>query len=350
MAVVGGTFMTHADYIRQTKPDGTVARVVIDQLRQTNSIVQDAVYTPSDQPWSKTSIIRVGEPTTTMRGINEYVAPSKTTHEQRVEAMSIIQSWSDIDAILVDNAKSVDDGAKARMNQIRGHMVKHAKDLALHIIYSSSQTNAKAFDGLQVRYASTSSGEQAVNVISAGGTTSSAQASLYLVGWASEANPEGISLIHPPAFPMGINHKNHGTKPMPDASGNLLTKYLDEIQQVVGVSVPNWQYGGRVCNIETSHFDALTSTQAPTSFANLLHKSLELLNRMPMDAPGITWKWYAPRKIASGLMRLMVEKQSSAVSLRTSQNEAGKTIHTMNLWGLDLGIVDQMAINEAVVS
>ncbi len=125
--------------------------------------------------------------------------------------------------------------------------------------------------GMAPRYntINTATAATAANVISAGGTGSD-NTSIWLVTWGSDTTHG----IFPKGKITGLQHRDLGEWTLQDAAGNQYQGYRDHFKWELGLTVRDWRYNGRICNIDVSDLQGANA-------ANLANLLVRLANRIP---------------------------------------------------------------------
>lgn len=273
MAVQPSNVATLADVAKAMDPDGSPARVA-EVLTQHNEILQDVLWKQGNLPTGHRTTIRTGLPTAYWRLINQGVPPSKAKTEQVDETCALLESWSEVDAKLVElNGNS----AAYRIGQARPHMIAMDKEFNNKLFYGDQAQDARIFTGLSPRYDNT--GESAENVyIADSSPTANKSTSIWLVVWGENT----VYCIYPKNSTAGLKHKDLGLRVVESAAGlgngNRLEAYSDKFEWDCGMVVEDWRYAARAANIDVTALDSLSgAADLRTAFIKLLH-AVEDLN------------------------------------------------------------------------
>lgn len=343
MATLPNYNLTYADWAKMTTPDGDWLSPT-NILAQSNEVMMDAVHKESNQPFSHLYSQVTGLPEIYFRSINQGIPDSKWTTAQINEGLAIMETRSSIDINLA-NAGGKRDRLRAEASKI--FLEAMAQKWATTLFYGNASTTPNTFTGLAPRYSSTAAGN-GQNVILAGGSTANVQSSVFLVGW-------GDQTIYCPfamGQPMGLKSKDLGEQPVRRTESGVevtLQMYQEWFQWITGLAVEDWRYAGRIANIESSHFTALTSTQAPTVFSNLIHKMIELHSKMPVGKE-VNFAWYCNSRIHSGLTRLAYEKSVNVLDVQNGVTQFGKPTKYTTFMGIPIRRCDALVNTEAVIA
>lgn len=285
------------------------------------------------------------------RGLNEGTDPTCHRKAQHDEGIALVDKWNVCDVKAAELSGNV---AAFRGQETRLGTVSVSQRVSYLTIYGNQATSAKQFTGLQPRYNSLSDANVAQQIVDCGGTTASVQTSM----WLTRVGPDSVYLVYPRGSKSGgLFHRDFGMVADPvsaNSAGTLtagkhMAAYKDQVGWDVGLAVADQRCVVRLANLEASHFTALTSTQAPTSFANLIHKMMVAHGKLPIDVMGQDF-WFCNRTIRTGLMRLAYEKSVAGLGVREGVNQLGMPTEVLTFWGIQILLEDQIVNTEAVVS
>jgi hypothetical protein len=332
MATLGTENPTLADLAKVTDPDGSIADV-IEILNQTNEILEDMTWLEGNLTTGNRSSIRTGLPSPTFRKMYGYVQPTKSRAAQITDNCGMMEDYSQVDKALVDMAGNP---AAFRLQEDRPHIEGMNQTLATKLFYGDETTSPEEFTGLAPRYSDLAA-ENADNIIDAGGTGSD-NGSLWLICW----SPNTCHGIIPKGSKAGIQQRDLGEVTVQDTVGGttgLMQAYRTHYRWDVGLTLRDWRYAIRVCNIDRSLLTIDVSTGADLN--DLMHQAL---TEIPNPSMG-RCAWYMDKQILSFLRR----QTANAVTNSTlSQDMVGGTMQTS--WGgYPIRRVDALKTDEARV-
>lgn len=332
MATLGTENPTLADLAKVTDPDGSIADV-IEILNQTNEILEDMTWLEGNLTTGNRSSIRTGLPSPTFRKMYGYVQPTKSRAAQITDNCGMMEDYSQVDKALVDMAGNP---AAFRLQEDRPHIEGMNQTLASKLFYGDETTSPEEFTGFAPRYSDLAA-ENADNIIDAGGTGSD-NGSLWLICW----SPNTCHGIIPKGSKAGIQQRDLGEVTVQDTVGGttgLMQAYRTHYRWDVGLTLRDWRYAIRVCNIDRSLLTIDVSTGADLN--DLMHQAL---TEIPNPSMG-RCAWYMDKQILSFLRR----QTANAVTNSTlSQDMVGGTMQTS--WGgYPIRRVDALRPNEARV-
>jgi hypothetical protein len=348
MATLGSTALTYADWAKRMDDDGKVA-FIIEILSQTNEILDDLLVIEGNLPTGHKTTVRTGLPSATWRLLNYGVVKTKSTTAQVTDNCGMLECYSEIDKDLADLNGNTPE---FRLSEDVAFIEGMNQQMAATLFYGNTATNPERFMGLSPRYntVTVANAQTANNVINAGGTAST-NTSIWFVTW----GPNTVHSIFPKGKISGLQHRDLGEWPLTDAAGNLYQGYRTHFKWDIGLTVRDWRYAVRVCNIDVT---TLSGGSAP----NLINALIRAVHRLPTapvkasteqrtDAPnggqmsmGRT-VIYANRVVRTYLDIQAVNKTN--VLLRLDEWE-GKTITTFR--GIPIRTCDQLLSTESTLS
>jgi hypothetical protein len=347
MATLSNTALTLADWAKRMDDDYKVATIV-ELLSQTNEILDDMLWVEGNLPTGHKTTVRTGLPSATWRLINAGVANTRTSTAQIVDACGNLETYNVIDKDLADLNGNTPE---FRLSEVRGTMEGMSQQVAQTLVYGNLATNPERFHGFAPRYnaTATTTAQTAANVIDMGGTAST-NTSIWLVVW-GEQTCHGI---FPKGKITGLQHKDMGEWPVLDASNNTYQAYRDHFKWECGLSVRDWRYVVRMCNIDV----ALLSGG---SAANLINGMVRALYRLPTtgamasavqtsDADSIRDSMGRPAFYCNRVIRTYLDLQAmnkTNVLLRLEEFN-GKVVTTFR--GVPVRTVDAILNNEARIT
>lgn len=240
---------TLKDIVERTAPDGAVAKI-IEAAEISMPLLRDATFVQANDGTQHETTIRTGLPDLAERRYNQGIKQTKTTTMQVKEQMAMLEDLSVVDAKLAEKSGNVPAyRASERIGKLQaGHIW-----LGRNFIYGSPALSPDTFMGIAPRYGSKSamSGSQ---IIDAGGTGSD-NTSIYAVTWGGA----GANLIYPEGTTAGFEMKDmtpNGPElvdaPVTAVDRKKMRGYVDWLGLHVGLTMGDWQAGGRIANIDVS--------------------------------------------------------------------------------------------------
>lgn len=331
MATLAATHPTYLDFAATLGPDDKVA-AIIEVLNQTNEIIDDAVALEGNLLTGHQTTVRTGIPLPTWRKLYGGVQPTKSTSVKVTDSCGMLENYAEVDKALADLNGNA---AAFKLSENRPILEGFNQKIASSLFYASEETEPEAFTGFSPRFNSLSA-ENVRNIIDAGGTGSD-NTSIWLIVWGENST----HLIYPKGSQGGfqMNDKGQVTIENVDGSGGRMEAYRTHYRWDVGLTVRDWRFIVRACNIDVSELVKTAATGA--DLVDLMTQMVELVESLNMGKPA----FYVNRRIRSMLRRQMVQatKQSSL----TQENIAGKPVLMFD--GVPVRRCDQILLTEARV-
>ncbi len=267
MATIGTLALTFADWAKRLEDDYRIANIV-ELLSQNNEIMDDMLVVEGNLPTGHKTTVRTGLPQATWRLLNYGVQPGKSTTAQITDTIGNLETYAVIDKDLADLNGNT---AEFRLSEVRGFLEGMTQQMASAVIYGNTAVNPERFMGLAPRYnsVSTATAQTAANVIDMGGTGST-NTSIWMVTW-GDMTTHGI---FPKGKMTGLRHTDQGEWPFKDPNGGLYQVYQDHFKWELGMSVRDWRYNVRLCNIDVTLLNGVNA-------ANILNGLVRGLRRLP---------------------------------------------------------------------
>jgi hypothetical protein len=339
MATLATTNLTLADWAKRTDPDGRVP-VVAELLSQTNEILDDAVFKEGNLPTGDRVVIRTGLPTVYWRALNQGIPSTKSTTAQVDEACGMLEARSEVDK---DLAMLNGNTAQFRLSEDTAFLEAMNQTQATTMFYGNPQYDPKQYLGLASRYSSLSGGN-AVNVITAGGADAAVNTSVYLVCWGDNT----VYCPFPKGSKAGLIHEDLGEQTVFNTDGRMQA-YATRYQWKNGLVVKDWRYVVRICNINTTHLLAGTSTQTTAVGTNIVKLMARALYRIPNMAMG-RCAFYMNRTVHSGLSIQALDRTQYVLKVNEGLSQFGQPHSWLSFLGVPLRKVDALLNTEAVVA
>ena len=332
MATLSVTNPTLLDLAKASDPDGKIAAVV-EILNETNEILADMSWMEGNLPTGHKTSIRTGLPAPTWRKLYGGVQPNKGTTAQVTDTCGMLEAYAEIDKALADLNGNT---AAFRLLEDRAHIEGMNQEIADTLFYGSEGTEPEAFTGLAPRFNS-STAANGENVIKADGSGTD-NASIWLICW----GPNTCHGIVPKGSKAGIQVTDKGlvTIENADGSGGRMEAYRTHYRWDAGLTVRDWRYVVRICNIDKSNL-----TKDATSGADLPDLMYQAMTRLPSMSLG-RCAFYLSRNTLSFLRRQISAKVKD--STLTQENVGGTWVERFQ--GIPLRRVDALAADEALVS
>jgi len=205
------------------------------------------------------------------------------------------------------------------------------------LFYGNTNTSPQSFMGLAPRYSAISAGgPNKQNIISAGGGTANGQNSVWLVGWGEQT----VTGIFPKGSKAGLSHEDLGLIDAFDASNNRYRAYAEYWRWKCGLTVRDWRYAVRICNIDQAGLVADT-TGGTYKLIEYMLRAIARIPALGMCRP----VFYVNRTIKEMLGIQAMNKSTNALALTQGAEQ-----FTTTFMGIPVRLCDQLLSTEAVVS
>jgi len=265
MALLTATRMTLIDLAKRSK-DGAILAIA-EVLNKVNTILDDAIWVRANGETQHITAKRLTVPTGTWRKINTGVSLEKSTTQQIVEGIGMLEAYSHVDIALVDVAP---DKAAFRLSEDLAFVEGMSQTLASTIIYGSTSGAPEKFNGFATRYSTlTTAGVSAVHNVHNYGGSGSTLNSIWIVQW----GPTTAHMIYPKfSTTVGFSMSDDGVQTVSDANGYFKV-YQTHFKHNAGLCVRDDRCVQRVANI-------------PATAASISDKLIDALRQMPSGGSG----------------------------------------------------------------
>lgn len=331
MTVLAGGALTLLDWAKRRDPNGAIADIV-EMLSQMNGIVKSSMWKEGNLTTGNRTTIRTGLPNVYWRMLNRGVPTSKSRTAQITEDCGTLEAYSEVDEGL---AELEGDVGALRFSEDSAFIEAMDQEIASTSFYGNSSIDAEEFMGLSPRY-SLLSAANGQNILDAGGTSTD-NSSIWVVGWGDK----GTVGIFPKGTKAGITQKDLGLQLIQKAQGDggggdRMTAYVTKFKWHAGMSVKDWRYTVRICNIDISN---LVANSSAANLYELLIKAIERLPNMNGVKP-VIYMNRTCRQMLTIQARLAVQ----AGGQLNYEVVDGKRI--VSFMGLPIEIVDALHTNE----
>jgi hypothetical protein len=341
MATIAANNPTLLDLAKRLDPDSKIATIV-EILNETNEVLDEMSWIEGNLATGNTTTIRTGLPSPTWRKMYGGVQPTKSTTAQVTDNCGMLEAYAEVDKALADLNGNT---AEFRLSEERPHIEGINQEIVDTLFYGNEGTEPEAFTGLSPRFNDLSA-ENADNIIDAGGTGND-NASLWLIVW----GPNTIHGIVPKGSQAGLQMTDKGQVTLEDASGGSNTgrmeAYRTHYKFDAGLTVRDWRYVVRICNIDKSLLTRAYTSGAFSSGADLgdlMFQAMRLVPNLNMGRPS----FYMSRDIASWVSRQAAAKgQGGSISV---DDISGTQRWTERFSGIPMRRCDALSADEARVT
>lgn len=247
MAILGSTYLNLIDVMKRTE-DGKQIAAVIELLKRTNPILDDAIALECNMGTQHRHTIRTGLPSVTWGRLYQGVPQSKSTTQQVDDTTGFVEALSSVDSRLL--ALSPNKGA-LRLSEATAFLESLNQEMATGIFYHDTATTPEKFKGLSARYNTIGGGGSGNQIIDAGGAGSD-NTSIWFVTWGDQFT----HLLYPQGTQAGVKREDKGSQRVTDANGNPYYVEEEMFTWHVGMAVKDWRYNARIANVDVSDIQA----------------------------------------------------------------------------------------------
>jgi len=267
MSMVFGTgvYPTLLEVAKTMDPDGKTSEIV-ELLQQTNQPLLDIPWVEGNLPTGHQTTVRTGLPTPIWRKWYQGVPATKSQYAQITDACGNLEARGEVDK---DAADFNGNTNSFRLIEALGQIEGMNQSMMTALLYGDSTVNPEQFNGFTPRFSSLTA-VNGQNIINGGGTGAD-NCSVWLVCWGAHT----VHGIFPKGSKAGLNHQNLGEIDCFDVNGDKFRGYGDIWKWKCGLTVKDWRYIVRICNIDVSNLVAQSSA------ADLIILMVKALHRVP---------------------------------------------------------------------
>jgi len=335
MATLAVTNPTLADVAKATDPDGKIATIV-EILNETNEMLDDMVWVEGNLPTGHRTTVRAGLPTPTWRKLYGGVQPNKATNVQVTDTTGMLEAYAEIDKALADLNGNT---SAFRMTEDKAHIEGMSQEFMNTVMYGNEGTAPEEFTGFAPRFNDNSGPANADNILLGGGSGSD-NSSIWLISWGTDT----VHGIYPKGSKAGLQFADKGQVTLEDASdgsnSGRMEAYRSHYKWDCGLSVRDWRYVVRICNIDNSALQA-DKGGSSADITDLMSQAVELLPNASKGRPA----FYMNRVLRSTLKRQIAN--TTNVNL-TQDQVGGKSVVSFD--GIPVRRCDALTSTEATIS
>jgi len=337
MATVNATTnLTLADRAARITDDGKTA-VIVEALNQTNEILDDMVWLEANDGTGHKTTIRSGLPSVAWRLLNYGIQPSKSQTVQVRDQCGMLEGYSEIDKRLVTLQP---DQGTFRMSEDSPFIEGMNQQFLTSLFYGDTSATPEKFMGLHPRF-NLSTAENGLNIVKADAAASgSDQTSIWMVVWGEQT----VHGIYPRGTKAGLVHEDLGEDTLIDAAGGRYQGYRTHYTWDCGLSVRDWRYVVRICNIDTSAI-----TEDASAGAKLLNVMAKALERVP-DVNKGNPVFYCNRTIREYLRLQAMAKTTALLSMENLSMKNSGVRRVVSFDGIPIKRCDQILNTEAIIA
>jgi hypothetical protein len=264
-------------------------------------------------------------PSGTWRKINDGASKSSGQTKQETERISILESWSQVDAALVDMAP---DPAQFRWQEDQ-LFLEGLGQTFFDALFKDINSDPEKFSGFASRYNALNA---TVNVAGTGGTGSDLTSI-----WIVQLGPNAVHMVFPKGNKqVGIDVQDKGIVQVAGVTSNtLLDVYLTKFVMNCGIVIKNDKCVQRICNIEVSGSSNIFDP----------HDIIDAINRLPNAKPENAII-YCNRTMKGAMEKSLYDKANMAFI--KSDIENGMPVTRFN--GIKVQVTDSITNTETALA
>lgn len=337
MAVLQTMHPTLLDLAKRLDPNDKIARIV-ELLAQQNDILEDMVWVQANSPTGHKTTVRTGLPVPTWRKLYGGVLPTKSTTQQVISTMGMLEAYAEVDKALADLADNKEDFlASENVATIEGMMQEFAQTTMM----GNESTEPEAFTGFSTHYNSRTA-LNAENLLTheAAEPASTDHTDIWLVVWSATT----VHGIYPKGSKLGLSVNYLGEDTIQNANdfpggsvgGGKFQAYVTHYKWDGGLCVRDWRYVVRI-NFDLGDVTA-TGATGPVLY-DLMAKALRRIPNLNAGRP----VFYMNR---DGLDAYDLQAMHSpTMAFRTIEDAQGKAVSYFR--GVPVRRVDQILSTQA---
>lgn len=331
MAALANTNPTLLDLAKRSNPDGSIADIV-EILNETNEILMDMTFQEGNLTTGHRTTVRTGIPEPTWRKLYGGVQPTKSTTAQVTDNTGMLEAYAEVDKALADLNGNT---ASFRLSEDMPHIEGMNQTMAETIFYGDETVYPERFTGLAPRYNKRSGHAAAENVIHGGGAGAD-NASIWLCVWGPNT---GFGIV-PKGSSAGLQMQDKGQVTIENVDGNngRMEAYRSHYRWDAGMTIRDWRYFVRICNIDRSELNAAISGNS-ANLPSLMFDAIERIPNLGMGRP----VFYMDRGLKSMFRKQLTTLRDNI----TTEEVAGIRVDTWQ--SIPLHRVDALAADEALV-
>lgn len=329
MATLAATNLTLSDLKGRIDPSGQLDDI-IELASNANHFIQDALMLEGNESAGDLGTVRTGLPAGTWRKLYAGVADEKSVTKQVLDSVGILESFSKVDAHLVEMAP---DPAAFRAQEDASFLEGMMQTIETTFFDGDTGVDPEKFMGLQPRFNSLTGAETSNNVFDQGAAGSD-NTSIWMVTWERQC----LYTFYGKGTNAGFSMENLGKMRVEEgATGRHYMAFVTHFKWQLGLAVRDWRYAGRIANIDISLWlDGTDEIRIPL---------IKLLNRRPTTTKGNTVLYM--NKDAVTALELEASKPQAGMSLQI-KDYFGELIPFIR--GVPVRTADSLTNSEALVT
>lgn len=246
MAVLRSGNPTLIDLAKRLEENDKIARIV-ELLAQKNEIIEDMVWVQANGSTGHKTTVRTGLPGATWRKLYGGVVPNKSTTQQVISTMGMLEAYGEVDKALADLA---DNREEFLASENSAHIEGMMQEFAQTLMTGNETTEPEAFTGFGPHFDNQSAlnGE---NILTSAATPDNADnTSIWLIVWGTNT----VHGIYPKGSKLGLQVNYLGEDTIQNANdfvggsvgGGKFQALVTHYKWDCGLCVRDWRYVVRI--------------------------------------------------------------------------------------------------------
>lgn len=333
MATLGASFYDLIDHYKHTDESGQIA-TIIEMLKETNTILEDAMAMECNSGATHLTTIRTGLPSVTWGRFYKGIPQSKGTTTQVKDATGFVEHLSSVDTRLLNMSGN---RAAIRLSEATAALEAISQEMAATLIYGNDNTAPDEFLGLAPRFNDTGAGNGG-QIVSAAGAGSD-NTSVWFVTWGDNQ----CHMLYPQNTAAGVQRDDKGEQRVLDGDSNPYYVEEEMFTQHGGLTVRDWRFVSRIANIDVSNLQA-----GSVDIYNFMRKAFWKIKRHRL--PNTRYAIYCNADVLEALDADSTPTTSTSASYVRLQPTEVDGFEVMSYRGIPVRQVDAILNTEAVVS
>lgn len=251
MATIGSTYLDIIDTLKRSESDDSIQiATVIEMLRQTNTMLEDAMAMECNLGTRHRTTLRTSLPGGSWGQLYKGVASSKSGTAQVEDATGFYHQLSSIDTRLLKLSGGQE--AALRLSEARAHLEAISQEMQTTLIYGNQDLEPLKFTGFAPRFNSLTGGTG--GQIVDGGGTGADNTSVWFVTWGDDQS----HMLYPQNTQAGVMREDKGEQRVVDDNGDPYFVKEELFTQHGGLAVRDFRFVSRIANIDVSNLQGGT--------------------------------------------------------------------------------------------
>lgn len=249
MATIGATYLDIIDVLNRSESDDAIKIAkVIEMLKNTNSMLADAMVQECNLGTRHRTTLRTKLPTGSWGQLYQGTASSKSGTTNVEDATGFYEQLSSIDTRMLELAGGQEN--KLRLSEAKAHLEAISQEIQSTLIYGNQALEPLKFTGFAPRFNSLSGGTGG-QIVDAQGSGND-NTSVWFVTWGDEQS----FMLYPKGTMGGVTRMDKGEQRVLDDDGNPYYVKEELFRQHGGLAVSDYRYVARIANIDVSLLQA----------------------------------------------------------------------------------------------